>query len=201
MEVIYGRISTAGQKQDRQLKEGVESFIDTISGSVPFMERPKAQKLISHLQKHPETKTIVNSISRLGRNTADILRTIEYFNKNNYKIEFLDVGVQSDTPVGKMVITMMSAVHEMELENIRENTRQGIAIAKIKGKYKGRRKGSFADDDKLLKKHFDIVDCLESGWNMSKTARTTKKNRATVKKIKDILNKRGNRQTSILDYE
>ena len=198
-EVIYARVSTKEQNEERQLKEGVKSFVDKISGSVSFMERPQAQKLISHLQKHPKTKTIVNSISRLGRNTADVLATIEYFNKHNYKIEFSDVGVQTDTPIGKMVITMMSAVHEMELEHIRENTRQGIEIAKIKGKYKGRPKGALTTNEKLLKKHFDIVNCLELKMSMNKTARITKKNRATVKRIDTIL-KSKNRQTSILDY-
>ena len=202
MEVIYARVSSKGQVADRQLKEGVKDFTDECSGSIPFMERPKAQKLISYLQKNPDTKTVVNSISRLGRNTADVLSTIEYFNKHNYKIEFSDVGVQADTPMGRMVITMMSAVHEMELENIRENQRQGIAIAKAKGSYKGRTKGATMSKDKLLKKHFDIVNCFESGWSVNKASLTTKKNRATCKKVYDVIKNSGkNRQTSILDYE
>ncbi len=199
-EVIYARISSKGQNEDRQLKEGVKDFTDTCSGSVPFMEREYAQKLISYLQKNPNTKTIVNSISRLGRSTSDVLETIKYFNKHNYKIEFSDVGVQADTPMGRMVITMMSAVHEMELENIRENQRQGIAVAKAKGKYKGRVKGAIMTKERTLKKHFDIVNCFESGWSVNKASLTTKKNRATCKKVYDVLkNSNKYRQTNIIE--
>ena len=200
MEVIYGRISSKGQKSDTQLKEGVKPFIDTISGTVSFMERPEAQKLISYLQKNPNTKTIVKDISRLGRSTTDILNTIEYFNKNNYDLELTKEGIKTNTPIGKMVTTMIASVYEMELSNTKERTRQGQEIGKIKGVYKGRKKGATAKKETLLKKHFDIVNCLEGGMNISKTALTTKKNKGTVRRIKEILSG-SNRQTSILDAE
>jgi DNA invertase Pin-like site-specific DNA recombinase len=95
---------------------------------------------------------------------------------------------------------MISAVYEMELEHIRERTQQGRELAKLKGNFKGRLKGAVAKDEVLLKKHSDIVNCLKQGMSMNKTAITLKKNRATVKRISEIL-KSKNRQTSILDYE
>lgn len=200
MKVIYGRISSVGQKDDTQIKEGVKSFIDIISGTVSFFERPQAKKLIAYLEKNPTAKTIVKDISRLGRNTKDVLNTIEYFNEHKFELEILNPGIKTDTPIGKMMLTMISAVYEMELEHIRERTQQGRELAKIKGVYKGRKSGAVAKDEVLLKKHSDIVNCLESKMSMNKTATTTKKNRATVKRISEIL-KSKNRQTSILDYE
>ena len=202
MEVIYGRISSIGQKDDTQLKEGVKSFIDTISGTVSFMERPKAKKLIAYLEKNPTSKTIVKDISRLGRNTKDVLSTIEYFNDHKYELEILNPGIKTNTSIGKMMITMISAVYEMELNNIKERTQQGREIAKLQGRFKGRKVGAVAKDEVLLKKHSDIVNCLKEGMSMNKTAITLKKNRATVKRIADILKSNIEyRQTSILDYE
>ena len=85
------------------------------------------------------------------------------------------------------MVTMLGAVYEMELTNIRERTRQGIEIAKLEGKYKGRKIGTEIESKKLLQKHFDIVNCLTLGMNMSKTAQTTNKSRITVKKVKDAM--------------
>ena len=202
MEVIYGRISSKGQKDDTQLKEGAKPFIDTISGTVSFMERPKAKKLLAYLKKNPTAKTIVKDISRLGRNTKDVLNTIEFFNSNKYELEILNPGIKTDTPIGKMMITMVSAVYEMELEHIRERTQQGREMAKLKGSYKGRKVGAKANNEVLIKKHSDIVNCLKQGMSMNKTAITLKKNRATVKRIDTILKSSSEyRQTSILDYE
>ena len=66
MEVIYGRISSVGQKDDTQIKRGCKkSFIDIISGTVSFLWKDhKAKKLIAYLEKNPTTKTIVKDISR-----------------------------------------------------------------------------------------------------------------------------------------
>ena len=202
MKVIYGRISSIGQKDDTQLKEGVKSFIDTISGTISFMERPQAKKLIAYLEKNPTAKTIVKDISRLGRDTKDVLNTIEFFNSNKYELEILNPGIKTDTPIGKMMLTMISAVYEMELNNIKERTQQGREVGKIKGVYKGRKKGAVAKDDVLIKKHSDIVNCLKQGMSMNKTATTLKKNRATVKRIDTILKSSIEyRQHSILDDE
>jgi len=185
--VIYGRISTKGQQDNSQLKDGVKSFIDVISGTVPFMERPQAKKLIAYLKKNPTAKTTVSDLSRLGRNTADVLNTVEYFKKHNYTLEIKDRDIKTDTPTGKMMLTMLSAVYEMELEHIRQRTQRGREIAKAKGVYKGRKVGATAKAEVLLAKHSDIVNCLKADMSMSETARTVKKNRATVKRISTIL--------------
>ena len=189
MNVIYGRVSTPKQKQDTQLKEGTKSFIDVCSGSIEFIKRPLAQKLILHLKSNPGTVTTVKDISRLGRNTKDLLNTIELFNLNGWTLKILNPGIETNTPVGKLIVTMLGAVYEMELNNIKERTQQGREIAKLQGKYKGRKKGTKTESKELLKKHFDIVNCLSLGMNISKTAQTTKKSRITVKKVKDTLEK------------
>ena len=202
MEVIYARISHKTQNDDTQKKDGVQDFTDTTPGTVSFMERPKAKKLLAYLKKNPTAKTIVKDISRLGRNTKDVLNTIEFFNEHNYELEITNPGIKTNTEVGKMMITMISAIYEMELNNIKTRTQQGREIAKIKGVYKGRKPGAKASNEVLIKKHSDIVNCLKQGMSMNKTATTLKKNRATVKRIDTILKSSIEyRQHSILDDE
>ena len=78
MKVIYGRISTAEQNEERQLEKGVKSFIDKCSGAVPFMERPQAKKLLDYLKTNPDCETVILSVDRIGRSTLDILQTIQF---------------------------------------------------------------------------------------------------------------------------
>ena len=72
MNVIYGRVSTPKQKQDTQLKEGTKSFIDVCSGSIEFIKRPLAQKLILHLKSNPGTITTVKF--KVNKTLQDILQ-------------------------------------------------------------------------------------------------------------------------------
>ena len=201
MIVRYGRISTVKQNSDSQKEEGVDSFIDGVTGTMKFAERPEAKKLMAFLKKNPTAKTIVVDLSRLGRSSADVLNTVDWFNNNNYELEIENLNVNTKTPEGKMMITMLSAVYELELNFTRERTQRGREIAKAKGDvYLGRKKGSKASDESILKKHPKVVDCLKGGMTVYKTSKVLEKNRATVKRVEMIL--KGSiehRQTNIIE--
>ena len=201
MIVRYGRISTIKQNSDSQEEEGVDSFIDKgVTGTKKFAERPRAKKLMAFLKKNPTAKTIVKDLSRLGRSSQDVVQTVDWFNDNNYELEIENLKVNTKTPQGRMMITMLSAVYELELNFIRERTQRGREIGKIKGNYKGRKRGAKASDESILKKHPKVVDMLKAGMTVYKTAKILEKNRGTVKRVETIL--KGSiehRQTNIIE--
>ena len=141
MLVGYIRTSTAEQNTARQevlMKElGVEKvFIDKASGK--NTQRPELQKLLSFVRKGD--KVVVESISRFARNTKDLLNLIEIL--TNKEVEFVSKkeNIDTSTPTGKFMLTVFGAVAELERQYILQRQKEGIAIAKQNGKYKGRKK-------------------------------------------------------------
>lgn len=189
--VIYGRISTGEQNDARQRqkanKEQTPCFIDVCSGAVPFMERPKAKQLIAYLIKNHDAQVNILSVDRLGRNTLDILNTLEFFNSMGFNIRIENLGMDSDSPFFSMMVSIMGTLAEQERKTIRERCQQGIQIAKAEGKYTGRKNGTTDDRAKILAKHSDIVECLRANMKVSKIAEVTGKTRVTVYRVKDVL--------------
>ena len=187
MNITYARISTAEQNEDRQTTKGFKSFIDTCSGAVPFMERPKAKELIKFLNSNPGATVNIIAVDRLGRNTIDILNTVEYFKAKNFNLRIDNLGIDNTSPLFKVIISLMGTLAEHEKETIAERCKQGIEIAKSKGLYTGRKLGTSDSRQKTLNKHADIVLCLKKNMNVNETARLTKKTRVTVYKVKALL--------------
>jgi DNA invertase Pin-like site-specific DNA recombinase len=187
MNVTYGRISTAEQNDQRQKVKGYKSFIDTCSGSVPFFERPQAKELIKFLKSNDEVVVNIIAVDRLGRNTIDILQTVEYFKANNFKLRIENLGMDTDSPFFDMMVSIMGTLAEQERKTIAERCKQGIELAKSKGLYTGRKKGTLDNREKLLKKHNDIVLCLSKGMKVQDISNLTKKTRVTVYKVKSLL--------------
>jgi len=185
--VTYGRISTAEQNEDRQLKKGIKSFIDVCSGTIPFMERPKAKELIKYLKSNPEAIVNIIAVDRLGRNLDDIRNTINFFQENNLTLKIEQLGIDSKSPIFKMIITLMGTLAEHEKTIIAERCQQGIELAKSKGLYTGRKVGTVDSRQKTLEKHADIVLCLNKNMSVNDTSKLTKKTRVTVYKVKALL--------------
>jgi DNA invertase Pin-like site-specific DNA recombinase len=187
MKVIYGRISTTEQNDSRQLEKDVISFIDKCSGSVPFMERPQAKKLIEHLKKNPTCETEILSVDRIGRSTLDILQTIQFFKKNELVIKIKNLGMDNSSPFFDLMISLLGTLAEHERQVIKERCKGGIAVAKANGVYTGRKKGTTDDRNRTLKKHQDIVICLKAKMKISDVSTLTGKHRYTVSKVKRLL--------------
>jgi DNA invertase Pin-like site-specific DNA recombinase len=187
MNIIYGRISTSEQNEARQTTKGYKSFIDVCSGSISFFERPQAKSLIKFLKANPEATTNVISVDRLGRNLNDIRNTIEYFKANNFTLKIETLGIDSNSPIFKMIVSLMGTLAEHEKEIITERCKQGIEIAKSKGLYTGRKIGTVDNREKILSKHSDIVLCLNQNMNVTDVSEVTGKTRATVYKVKKVL--------------
>lgn len=140
--VGYVRVSTVDQNIERQLEQLQhcdELFIDKVSGK--DIERPELQEMLRHIRKGDIIE--VTSIDRLARNNIDLQNLVKEITAKGVVIKFLKEGLTfggdgNDNAISKMMLTMLAAISEFERELIRERQREGIALAKAKGKYKGR---------------------------------------------------------------
>jgi len=164
-KVKYVRVSTEEQNIERQsinAKDFSKVYVDKVSGAIQFSERKEARKLLRDIDAGLVTEIHVSSIDRLGRNILDILTVIERLNEKSVSLFVENIGMYSMTdnkqnPAFKMIISVLGNVAEMEREYIRERQRQGIDIAKEKGKYTGRLYGSNMTDEQLLDKYKVVV--------------------------------------------
>ena len=137
----YLRVSTVGQTTDNQLLEiqaagfMVEPnrvVMETVSGSVPAFQRPEFAKLVDRLERLDVILT--TKLDRLGRNTVDIVQTIEHLSNLGVKVHCLALGgMDLTSPAGKMTMAVISAVSQMERDLLIERTQAGLARAKAQG--------------------------------------------------------------------
>lgn len=140
MKVGYIRVSTQEQNTIRQevlMQElGAEQvFIDRLSGK--SMDRPELKRLMTFVRTGDFV--IVESISRFARNTRDLLELIEQLQQKEVQFVSKKEAIDTTTPAGKFMLTVFGAVAELEREYILQRQREGIAIAKANGVYKGRK--------------------------------------------------------------
>jgi DNA invertase Pin-like site-specific DNA recombinase len=138
--VGYIRVSTVDQSTERQL-DGVELdkvFTDKASGK--DAERPQLKAALAYLRSGDAL--VVHSLDRLARNIEDMLRIVRELNEKGVTIKFLKENLVFDAstedPRSVLLFTVLSAFAQFERSLIKERQREGIAIAKAKGVYKGR---------------------------------------------------------------
>ena len=137
--IAYIRVSTLEQNEGRQLEMMKaynidETFIEKLSGK--DMERPQLQTMIKFSRKGDTI--YIESFSRLARNTKDLLDIVEALGEKGVKVISLKEGLDTGTPTGRLMLTMIGAIATFERENLLERQREGIQLAKEQGKYKGR---------------------------------------------------------------
>lgn len=139
IKIGYIRVSTAEQNTARQenlMQElGVDRvFIDRMSGK--NMDRPELKKMMSFIREGDTV--IVESISRFARNTRDLLELVDQLTAKGVEFVSKKETIDTGTPAGKFMLTVFSAVAELERDYILQRQREGIAIAKANGIYHGR---------------------------------------------------------------
>ncbi len=140
MKIGYVRVSTQEQNTIRQevlMKSlGVDQlYIDRASGK--NADRPELRKMLTYVRQGDTV--IVESISRFARNTRDLLDLVEQLAGKQVEFVSQKEAIDTTTPTGKFMLTIFGAVAELEREYILQRQREGIAIAKDKGVYKGRK--------------------------------------------------------------
>lgn len=139
--LAYVRVSTVEQNEGRQ-KEALQSygidkwFVEKASGK--DTNRPKLQELLEYIRE--DDTVYVEEFSRLGRSTADLLSIVQKFEDAGATFVSLKENFDTKTPAGRLQMTMLAAISQFEREMILERQREGIALAKKSGKYKGRKR-------------------------------------------------------------
>lgn len=173
----YARVSTSQQSLDIQIKAlrnaGVESnriFTDKVSGSSSDRQ---GLKLLSVKIEQGDV-VLVTKLDRLGRDTADMIQLIKEFDAMNVAVRFLDDGISTEGTMGKMIVTILSAVAQAERQRILERTNEGRIEAKAQGIKFGRKRT--IDRKKLLVLH-------QEGIGATKIAESMGIGRSTVYKL------------------
>ena len=192
MKAKYIRVSTVEQNTDRQTNFifGL-TYIDKCSGSTPFNQRDEAKKLLAN---NSITEVHVHSIDRLGRNTLDIMQTIQNFTLKGINVVSEKEGLQTivngkENPIAKMMIGILGTLSEFELTRIKERQSEGIAEAKKKGVYVGRSVDSKESTEQFLNKKLTqtIIRHLKAKESIRRCALLSGASIGTVQKVKAII--------------
>ncbi len=186
------------KKTDRQRINASEfDYIveDRISGATEFHQRPAGKERIELVEKGLISELSVWQIDRLGRNLRDIVNTIHYFTQNQICIHFINQGIRtlnedgSDNPISKLIINILGVVGEMERTQLKERQFQGIQIAKARGVYKGRNKGTKEDVITFLSKtkNKKAVELLKKGYKGTEVSKIVGIHLNTISKIRKHL--------------
>ena len=195
MNARYIRISSLNQNEARQVaKKHIDEliFIDKVSGSIPFHKREKAKLLIEKVKEGEINNISVSSIDRLGRNIIDVLQTIEFFTINGVTLKVDNLGLESlvngkENPTFKLIISVLANIAEMERSSIRERQMEGIALAKARGTYKGRIKGTTETTEEFLIKYKEVIKHLKLNKSLRDISSRCNVSLATVQKVKKKL--------------
>ena len=173
----YARVSTSQQSLDIQIRAlkdaGVKAnriFTDKASGSSTDREGLD----LLRMKVEEGDVILVKKLDRLGRDTADMIQLIKEFDAQGVAIRFMDDGISTDGEMGKMVVTILSAVSQAERQRIRERTNEGRQEAKLKGIRFGRKR--VVDRRKVL-------ELYSKGMGATEISRQVSVARSTVYKI------------------
>ena len=182
----YCRVSTADQTTDNQIQEIAAAgftvqksrvIAETVSGSVPAMERKGFMALLNKLEA--ADVLIVTKLDRLGRNTMDVLASVERFASMQVRVHCLALGgVDLTSSAGRFTMTVIAAVAEFERDLLVDRTQSGLARAKAQGKVLGRPRSVDAQASKL------VMERLERGEAVAALAREFGTSRQSIMRIR-----------------
>lgn len=137
----YIRVSTEEQNYESQMeamKDLKFAKVFTEKRSAKDTNRPELQNMLDYVR---EGDTVyVKDFSRLARSTKDLLNIIDILETKKVKLISIKEKLDTSTPAGKLMVTMLGAIYEFERANLLERQKDGIAVAKKEGRYKGRKK-------------------------------------------------------------
>lgn len=199
MEAKYIRVSTTDQNTARQ---GESEYIDKCSGSIPLHKREAGSRLLQDIESGKVTCVRVHSIDRLGRNTIDILQTIQKLTDKGVNVISEKEGLQTlidgkENPTSKLVLGVLATLSEFERGLILERQKEGIAKAKERGVYSenggARRKPD--SDEKFMSKKVNqaVLRRLKRGDSLNDARNTSEGivSKVTAIKVKKVATRMG----------
>lgn len=202
--VIQSRVSTNIQDNKRQVDElkeysnrmGYEVlsvFEEKISGAKNNEERPQLLEMIDFVKKNNVDKVLCWELSRLGRNTIEVLKTIQLLNENkislfikNYNIETL-TDKKEINPLSQFMVQILSSVSQMERTQIRQRVKSGYDNFRTNGGKVGRKQGYRKLEEDMLIEHKDVVKLLKQGLSVRKIMKLTDKSNGLIQKMKKLV--------------
>ncbi len=202
--VIYSRVSTLTQDYKRltgELKEYskkmgfevIKTFEEKISGGKNNEDRPKLMEMVNFIKSNHIDKVLCWELSRIGRNTIEVLKTIKLLNDNcislfikNYNIETLNDKCEIN-PLSQFMIQILTSVSEMEKTTIRQRVKSGYDNFRKNGGKVGRKEGFRKDEETVLSENKDVTKLLRQGYSVRKIMKLTDKSSGTIQKVKKII--------------
>lgn len=196
MKVKYNRLSSLSQTGNRLTDDKTHYdlvLLDRVSGSVSFKDRPKGQELTKLVEQGKINELWVEEFSRLGRNTGDVIKTLEWLDEMKVNVVVRNIGLQSrpngvKNPIWKMISSVMSSLYEMELENIKERTMVGRKVYVQNGGRLGRPVGTRESEREFLDKPQtkEILKNLRKGLTIKDICKIVDCSNKTIIKTKRL---------------
>ena len=202
--VLYCRVSTQVQDYERQVSdltqfakkhqwEIAETFTEKISGAKKNDERKELTSLLSYARVHNINRVLVTELSRLGRDTLQVLAAIDMLNKAKVSLYIMNYNIETLTPDGKVnpmsqfMITLLAEVARMERRTIKERMASGYNNFRANGGKVGRKTGYRKSDEDFRTQYKDVFRLLGKGVSLRDISKATGVSVNTVKRCKNLL--------------
>ena len=201
---IFARVSTNIQEYDRQVNElttlaqrngwNVEAiFCEKVSGAKKNAERKELSRMVDYVQAHHINKVAVTELSRLGRDTLQVLEVIEQFNRlgislyiQNYNIETLTADGEVN-PMSQFLITILAEVARMERKTIRERVESGYKNYRANGGKVGRKEGYRKSEADMREQYAEEIRLLRKGISLRNISKITGTSVNTIRKCQSLI--------------
>jgi DNA invertase Pin-like site-specific DNA recombinase len=162
----YVRVSSCDQNVDRQLEHLVVDRVFTDRASGKDTERPQLQALLAYVREGDTI--VVHSMDRLARNVDDLRRLVQTETRRGVMVQFIKENLTftgEDSPIGNMMLSILGSVAQFERDLLRERQREGIALARQRGVYRGRKQS--LNSEQIL----ELRHRIQSGEKKAQLAR------------------------------
>jgi len=201
--VIFARVSTNIQDYERQVNELTaladrngwsveEVFAEKISGAKLNAERTELMRMMDYVEAHKTDKVMITELSRLGRNTRQVLEVIETLNAKgvslyiqNYNIETLNKDGKENS-MSQFLITLLAEVARMERSTIKERMVSGYNNYIANGGKVGRKEGYRKSDEEMREEYAEEIRLLKKGYSLRNITKLTGTSVNTLRKIKTL---------------
>ena len=202
--VIFARVSTNVQEYDRQIYElttlaksngwSVEAvFAEKISGAKSNKERTELLNMVSYVEANHINKVLVTELSRLGRDTLQVLEVIQMLNEKGISLYIQNYNIETLTKDGKVnamsqfLITILAEVARMERNTIRERVESGYRNYRANGGKVGRKIGYKKAEETIREQYTEEIKLLKKGYSLRNISKITGTSINTIRKCKSLI--------------
>ena len=202
--VIFARVSTNVQEYDRQIYElttlaksngwSVEAvFAEKISGAKSNKERTELLNMVSYVEANHINKVLVTELSRLGRDTLQVLEVIQMLNEKGISLYIQNYNIETLTKDGKVnamsqfLITILAEVARMERKTIRERVESGYRNYRANGGKVGRKIGYKKAEETIREQYTEEIKLLKKGYSLRNISKITGTSINTIRQCKSLI--------------